>query len=67
MKLRQNKDFFELSILFGVSASVAQKIFHTWLSFMYYQFKEIDLWCDREVVDQHFPEDFKRKYPQTQQ
>ncbi len=65
MKLRLNKDDMELGFFFGISEKVASKVFHTWLNFMYYQLKELNLWLPRDVVDQYMPEDFKMKFPGT--
>jgi hypothetical protein len=65
MKLRMNKDDVELGILFGISKSTAGRIFTTWLNFLYYQFKEIDLFLPKDIVKQYMPDDFDSKYPET--
>ncbi len=65
MKLRLNKDDQELAYMFGISRSVVSCVFKTWLNFAYYQFKELDIWSSRELVDTHMPSDFKLKFPNT--
>ena len=65
MKLRQAKDDVELSILFNVSARVVGKIIQTWLNFMYYQLKELNIWPSQTVVRQHMPVNFGRQFRNT--
>ena len=65
MKLRQGKDDQELSILFEVSMTTVSNIVSTWINFMYFQFKEIDIWPSREVTDCHMPVGFKKLFPST--
>jgi hypothetical protein len=65
MKLRMNKDDMELGILFGISRSTAGRVFGTWLNFLFYQLKEIDIFVPREIVKQYMPEDFNTKFPNT--
>ncbi len=65
MKLRQNKDDIELSWMFGISAKVVGKVFKTWLNFVYFQLKELNIWPNREIIDTHMPSDFKKKFPKT--
>uniref|UniRef100_A0A0K2V322 Putative LOC101242628 [Ciona intestinalis] n=2 Tax=Lepeophtheirus salmonis TaxID=72036 RepID=A0A0K2V322_LEPSM len=44
MKLRQNKSYIEIDITFTVHRTSVGKVFRTWMdNFMYYPFKEIDL------------------------
>ena len=50
VKLRQCKDDEELAILFGLSTASVGRVFKTWLSFLYFQLKELDLWIDSDVV-----------------
>uniref|UniRef100_A0A0K2V1A9 Putative LOC100637207 [Amphimedon queenslandica] n=1 Tax=Lepeophtheirus salmonis TaxID=72036 RepID=A0A0K2V1A9_LEPSM len=40
-------------------------VFRTWLNFMYYQFKEMDLFLTNDIIDMYMPEDFKSKFPNT--
>ena len=65
MKLRHCKDDEEISILFGLSSSSVGRVFKTWLNFLYFQLKELDLWIDSETVKQHMPEQFKKLFPET--
>ena len=65
MKLRQAKDDTELSFFFSISESTVSKVVMTWINFLYFQLKEMNIWPSREVVDQHMPTDFKRKFPRT--
>ena len=65
MKLRQAKEDIELSILFNISESTVSKIVITWINFLYHQLKELDIWPSREIIDEHMPDDFARKYPAT--
>lgn len=60
-----NKDDLELGILFGISRSTAGRVFNTWLNFLYYQFKEIDLFSTKEIVQQYMPEDFNAMFANT--
>lgn len=37
----------------------------TWINFLYFQLREINIWPSREVVNEHMSLDFRRKFPQT--
>jgi hypothetical protein len=65
VKLRRHKPNFEISKLFGVSEFTVTNVFVTWLNFMYYQWKELNIWPTRDLVRYHAPTDFKQKYPST--
>jgi hypothetical protein len=65
MKLRQGKDDEELGYLFDISRTLAAKIFRTWLNFLYFQLKELDIWLPKEVILENMPSDFRKKYPHT--
>ena len=65
IKLRQSKDDVELGFLFGISRPTATAIFRTWLSFMYFQLREMNLWLPKEIIEETMPSDFLRKFPQT--
>uniref|UniRef100_A0A0K2TJR9 Uncharacterized protein n=1 Tax=Lepeophtheirus salmonis TaxID=72036 RepID=A0A0K2TJR9_LEPSM len=41
------------------------KVFRTWLNFIYYQFKEIDLFLPNPIIDLYILEDFKSKFSNT--
>ena len=65
VKLRQCKDDEELAILFGLSSASVGRVFKTWLNFLYFQLKELDLWIDSDIVQQHMPTQFKKLFPDT--
>jgi hypothetical protein len=65
IKLRQGKEDTELSFYFSVSETTVSKIVVTWINFLYFQLREINIWPTREIVNEHMPLDFRRKIPQT--
>ncbi len=65
IKLRLNKADQELAFLFGVSTHVVSQTFLTWLNFMYFTFKELNIWPEKEIVETFMPFDFKEKFPST--
>lgn len=65
MKLRRHSINFELSRLFNISAETVANVFHTWILFMSYQWKEIDIWPSKDTVKYFSPSDFKLKFPNT--
>ncbi|XP_048242560.1 uncharacterized protein LOC124133758 [Haliotis rufescens] len=65
MKLRQAKDDIELSFLFGISSSTVSQIVITWINFLYFQLKELQIWPSRATVDDHMPTDFGKKFKNT--
>jgi hypothetical protein len=65
MKLRQSKDDEELSYFFDISKSTVGRVFRTWLNFLYFQLKELNLWVSEDIVEQHMPQSFKASFPNT--
>ena len=65
MKIRHAKDDFALSLDFGVGRKVVSNIVRTWINFMYFELSELDFWCEREVIDEHFPIKFQKMFPKT--
>lgn len=65
IKLRRNTPDFELALNFGMSEFSVSNIFTTWVNFMYYQWKEINIWPSRELVSFYMPNDFRKKFPAT--
>ncbi len=65
MKLRLNKEDEELSLFFNISKATVGRVFHTWLNFLFYQLRDLDLWPSREVIDMHMPAGCQRKFPTT--
>ncbi len=65
MKLRQAKDDIELSVLFKIRPHQASVIFTTWINFMYFQFEELCIWPESDVIKSHMPTHFAKMFPQT--
>ncbi len=65
MKLRTYKTNYELSMHFKVSELEVYNVFVTWIRFMSLQWRELNIWPEREVVHFYAPSDFKRKFPKT--
>lgn len=65
MKLRQAKEDIELSLLFQVSESTVSRIIGLWINFMYFQLKELNIWPEKDIVEETMPCDFKSKFPNT--
>ena len=65
IKLRQHKTNFELSRLFNISESAVSNNWITWINFMTYQWKEINIWPEQDVVRCFSPQDFKRQFLTT--
>lgn len=65
IRLRRYTTAFELSRMFEISESSVTKVFVTWVNFMFYQWSEIDIWPDKEIVNFYAPLDFKQKFPST--
>ena len=65
IKLRTYRTNFELSLMFKISETEVYSLFITWIRFMSLQWKEINLWPDRDIVHFYAPSDFKRKFPMT--
>ena len=55
----------DLSLRFGVSQSVVSQIINTWIKFIYFRFKEVDVLPSKEIVKLHLPECFCKKYSTT--
>lgn len=65
MKLRRHTINFELSLFFKISEKTVENVFHTWILFMSYQWREIDIWPSKDIVKCFSPSDFKLKFPNT--
>ncbi|PFX15204.1 THAP domain-containing protein 4 [Stylophora pistillata] len=55
----------DLTTRFGVSQSVVSQIVTTWIKFMYFRFKELDIFPSKDIVKIHMPECFLKKYSST--
>jgi hypothetical protein len=65
IKLRLNRGNFELSRMFKISEFTVSNIFLTWINFLYRQWKELDIWPKKSVVQYFMPQDFAKKFPST--
>ena len=65
IKCRLYKTNFELSRMFRITESEVYCIIVTWLRFMSLQWREINIWPEKELVDFFTPSDFATKYPST--
>ena len=65
MKLRRHMTNFELSRSFGISKADVYNIFCTWIRFMSLQWRELDTWCDRDLVRFYMPSGFKAEFSST--
>ena len=65
MKLRQAKDDSELEFMFKLKENVISKIINTWVNFLFFQLKEIDLWPSKEIVQDTMPKSFKEQFSST--
>lgn len=65
VKLRLYRPNFELSRMFGMSEPDVYGIIVTWIRFMSLQWREINLWPERELVTFFSPRDFRAKFPKT--
>ena len=64
-RLRLSLKEQDLSYRFQISQPTVSRIFNTWISFIFFKFKEVPLWPTREVIDTFMPTCFKSMYPTT--
>ena len=65
VKLRHDFPESDLACRFGVSQSSVSRVFRTWISYLYFSFKEINIWPRQENVRLFMPSCFRSKYPST--
>ena len=65
IKIRQHKTNFELSRLFNISETAVVNIWVTWVNFMAKQWREVNMFPDRNIVRFFSPLGFKAKFPST--
>jgi hypothetical protein len=65
MKLRQANDDIELAMLFKVSESTVSRIVITWIHFLFFQLKELDIWPSKEIIEHTMPSHFQQQFPNT--
>ena len=55
----------DLAVRFGICQSAVSQIINTWIRFLFFRFKELDLFPSQEIVKLHMPECFIKIYPFT--
>lgn len=65
IKIRQHKTNFELSRLFNISETAVVNIWVTWVNFMAKQWREVNMFPDRDIVRFFSPLGFIAKFPST--
>ena len=55
----------DLAYRFGISTSTVSRIFTTWINFLYFKFKDVNLWPSRQEINNCMPQSFKISYPTT--
>ena len=64
VRIRRGYDIRHISYLFGITQSLASKIFSSWCKFLAIMFKPLLLWPSKELVRGNLPDSFKN-YPRT--
>ena len=41
------------------------RVIVTWINFLYFQLKELNIWPSKDIVQETMPVDFRRKFPKT--
>ena len=49
----------DIAYCFGVSRATVCRIFTTWINFLYYSFKEINIWPSRQQINDFMPQALK--------
>ena len=65
MRLWLNLIFEDLCRRFGISKSLASKIFSSWIPVLADKLKSLIIWLPREVIRNCCPTSFKENYPKT--
>ena len=55
----------DLAFRFGISQPTVCRILITWINFLYFKFKDVNLWPSRQQVNNFMPKAFKDSYPTT--
>lgn len=65
IKLRRNREDFELGKIFDISTTQVGNIFVTWVSFVYELWSKVEIWPTRELVNYYVPKQFRQHHPST--
>lgn len=65
IKLRRHTPDFELSRMFAISERYVSNIFITWINFMSLQWRQLNIFPSRDLINFYMPSDFKRQFPST--
>ncbi|VDI51019.1 Hypothetical predicted protein [Mytilus galloprovincialis] len=65
MRLKLNLIFQDLGRRFGISDSLACKMFNSWIPLLADKLKALIIWLPRETLRDCCPESFKENYPRT--
>ena len=55
----------DLAYRFGISQPTVCRILITWINFLYFTFKDLNLWPSRQQITKFMPKVFKDSYPLT--
>lgn len=55
----------DLASRFRISQSLVSKILTTWIKFVFFRFKKLNIFPDRDIIELHKPKCFKDKYKGT--
>ena len=56
---------YDLAFRFGISQSTVSRIIITWVNFLYFKFKDINIWPSKQQILHFMPKVFKENYPTT--
>ena len=55
----------DLACRFKISQGFVSKILTTWIKFVFFRFKELEMFPDRDIIELHKPQCLKDKYKGT--
>lgn len=65
IKLRRNKQDYELGLLFDISPTSVSNVFVTWVNFIHQMWSALNIWPSKDLVAFYMPEGFRKHYPTT--